>query len=175
MDQENKWSCAAMDGLYLSIVTVIYTLVLSVLQPEGFLVRSIIWIAKFAGCLYLLWYFMKKWSDKSDTISYGQSFNYGFIVCIFSSIVCACFGYAQVEWLFPEQIDEAFAVTKETMAAQGSLNSTTENALEMLMANYGRFTLFISLFYYAAFGAVASAITANFTKKENPFGNLENE
>lgn len=164
-----------MDGLYLSIVTIIYTLVVSVLQPEGFLIKSVLWIAKFGGCIYLLWLFMKKWSDRFDTISYGQSFNYGFIVCLFSSIVCACFGYIQVEWLFPQQIDEAFTLAKETMASQGTLDSTSENALNMVMGNFGRFTLFISLFYYAAFGALAAAITAVYTKKENPFGQMGNE
>ncbi len=175
MEQENKWSSAAMDGLYLSLVTIIYSLVTSVLQPEGFLLKSALWIIKFGGCLYLLWLFMKKWSDKYDTISYGKSFNYGFIVCLFSSIICACFGYALVEWIFPEQIDEAFSIAQETMASQGTLDSTSESALNMVMGNFGRITLFFSLFYYIVFGAIASAITAVYTKKENPFGEMGNE
>ncbi len=175
MDQNNKWSCAAMDGLYLSIVTIIYSLAVSVLQPEGFIIKSILWIAKFGGCIYLLWMFMKKWSEKFDTISYGKSFNYGFLVCLFSSIICACFGYIQVEWLFPEQIDEAFSIAQETMASQGTLDSTSESAINMVMGNFGRITLFFSLFYYIVFGAIASAIIAVYTKKENPFGQMGNE
>ena len=42
MEQENKWSSAAMDGLYLSLVTIIYTLVSSVFEPEGFLMTSLL-------------------------------------------------------------------------------------------------------------------------------------
>lgn len=175
MEQENKWSSAAMDGLYLSLATIIYSLAVSVLQPEGFLLKSVMWAVKFGVCLYLLWMFMKKWSDKHEAISYGQSFKYGFIVCLFSSIICACFGYAQVEWIFPEQIDEAFTIAQQTMASQGTLDSTSESALNMVMGNFGRITLFISLFYYVVFGAVASAITAVYTKKENPFGEMGNE
>ena len=175
MEQENKWSSAAMDGLYLSLVTIIYTLVSSVFEPEGFLMTSLLWIAKFGGCIYLLWFFMKRWSQKFETITYGQSFNYGFIVCLFSSILCACFSYALVEWIFPEKMNEAFTIAQQTMAEQGTLDSNTEKAMEMVMGNMGRIALFFNLFYYMVFGAVAASITANFTKKENPFGNIENE
>ena len=45
----------------------------------------------------------------------------------------------------------------------------------MVMGNIGRIALFFNLFYYMVFGAVAASITANFTKKENPFGNIGNE
>ncbi len=175
MEQENKWSSAAMDGLYLSLITIIYSLVATVFQPEGFIIKSLLWIAKFGGCIYLLWFFMKRWSQKFETIQYGQSFNYGFTVCLFSSILCACFGYAQVEWIFPEQMNEAFVLAQQTMAEQGTLDSNTEKTMEMVMGNMGRIVLFFNLFYYIAFGALAASITANFTKKENPFGNIENE
>ena len=74
MEQNNKWSSAAMDGLYLSLVTIIYSLLVSVMQPEGFLIKTLLWVVKFGGCLYLLWLFMKRWSDKFETITFSQSY-----------------------------------------------------------------------------------------------------
>ena len=173
MEQSNKWSCAAMDGLYLSLITIIYSLLLAVWQPEGFLIKSLLWAVKFGGCLYLLWLFMKRWSDKFDTISYSQSYNYGFLICLFSSIMCACYSYIQAEWLFPEQTAQAVDLIKETMAQQGTLNSDTENMMDNYLQNFGRISMFVSLFYYIIFGSIASAVTANFTKKTNPFGETE--
>jgi len=173
MEQSNKWSSAAMDGLYLSLVTIIYSLLFAVWQPEGFLIKSLLWVVKFGGCLYLLWLFMKRWSDKFETISYSQSYNYGFLICLFSSIMCACYSYAQVEWLFPDQTAQAIDMAKETMAQQGTLDSNTENLMDMMVGNFGRISLFVSLFYYIIFGGIAAAITANFTKKTNPFGKTE--
>ena len=175
MENSNKWSSAAMDGLYLSLVTIIYSLIVAVMQPQGFLVTAILWIAKFAGCMYLLWYFMKKWSNGFETITYSESYNYGFIICLFSSILCACYSYVQVEWLFPEHTQEAINLTKETMIQQGTLNSSTENMIDRLSSNFGRISMFVSLFYYIIFGAIASAITANFTKKTNPFEGSDNQ
>ena len=175
MEQNNKWSSAAMDGLYLSLVTIIYSLLVSVMQPEGFLIKTLLWVVKFGGCLYLLWLFMKRWSDKFETITFSQSFNYGFLVCLFSSIMCACYSYAQVEWIFPEQTAAAIDMAKETMAQQGTLDSNTEGIMDSFFGNFGRISLFVSLFYYIIFGGIAAAITANFTKKTNPFaGESEN-
>ena len=158
MDRSNKWSSAAMDGLYLSLVTIIYSLIIAVMEPQGFLVTAVLWIAKFGGCMYLLWLFMKKWSDSFDTITYSESYN-----------------YVQIEWLFPEHTAEAINLTKETMIQQGTLNSSTENMIDKLSSNFGRISMFVSLFYYIIFGAIAAAITANFTKKTNPFGESDNQ
>ena len=173
MEQSNKWSSAAMDGLYLSLVTIIYSLIVAVMMPESFLIKTLLWIIKFGGCLYLLWYFMKRWSSQFDTITYSQSYNYGFIICLLSSIMCACYSYIQVEWLFPEQTEQAITLAKETMAQQGTLDSTTEDIMDRFFGNFGRISMFVSLFYYIIFGSIASAITANFTKKTNPFGETE--
>ncbi len=175
MEQNNKWSCAAMDGLYLSLVTIIYSLAASAFPTAGFLVKTLLWIIKFGGCLYLLWLFMKRWSDRFDTISYSQSYNYGFIVCLLSSVMCACYSYAQVEWIFPGQTEEAILLAKEAMVQQGTLNSSTEGLMNSMFNNFGRISLFVTLIYNTLFGAIAAAITANFTKKTNPFGETENE
>lgn len=173
MEQSNKWSSAAMDGLYLSLVTIIYSLIVAVMMPESFLIKTLLWAIKFGGCLYLLWFFMRRWSSQFDTISYSQSYNYGFIICLLSSVMCACYSYAQVEWLFPEQTEQAITLAKETMAQQGTLDSNTENLMDSFFGNFGRISMFVSLFYYIIFGAIASAITANFTKKTNPFAETE--
>ena len=173
MEQSNKWSSAAMDGLYLSLVTIIYSLVVAVMMPESFIIKTLLWVIKFGGCLYLLWFFMKIWSDQFDTITYSQSYNYGFIICLLSSVMCACYSYIQVEWLFPEQTEQAITLAKETMAQQGTLDSNTENIMDSFFGNFGRISMFVSLFYYIIFGSIASAITANFTKKTNPFVGTE--
>ena len=173
MEQSNKWSSAAMDGLYLSLVTIIYSLIVAVMMPESFLIKTLLWTLKFGGCLYLLWYFMKRWSSQFDTITYSQSYNYGFIICLLSSVMCACYSYIQVDWLFPEQTEQAITLAKETMAQQGTLDSNTENIMDKFFGNFGRISMFVSLFYYIIFGSIAAAITANFTKKTNPFGETE--
>ena len=175
MEQNNKWSKAAMDGLYLSLVTIIYSLIMAAFQPENFAITSLLWTAKFAGCIFLLWYFMNNWSKNFETITFSQSYNYGFLICLFSSILCACYSYAQIEWIFPEQTEEAITLVKETLQQQGTLNSSTEDMMDRMLGNFGRISMFASLVYYVIFGSIAAAITANFTKKTNPFGESDNQ
>ena len=57
----------------------------------------------------------------------------------------------------------------------GTLNSSTENMIDKLSSNFGRISMFASLVYYVIFGSIAAAITANFTKKTNPFGESDNQ
>lgn len=163
-----------MDGLYLSLVSIIYSLAVAVLPLNEFL-SILLWAVKFTGCLYLLWFFMKKWSNQSDAIGYSESFNYGFIVCLLSSVICACFGYARVEWIFPDYTEESINLVKEVMMEKGTLTSSAEEMMDSISSNFGRITMFVTLVYYTIFGAIAAAITANFTKKTNPFGDTENE
>jgi hypothetical protein len=47
--------------------------------------------------------------------------------------------------------------------------------IDKLSSNFGRISMFASLVYYIIFGSIAAAITANFTKKTNPFGESDNQ
>ncbi len=163
MGQNGKWSSAAANGLILSLVTIIYTLSGPVLELKG-IIMIILWIIKFTACIYLLYYFMKQYSGKFDTISYGESFNYGFILCVFSSLICAGFSFLSVTFIFPEQFQGAMEQLQQSLAAQNQ-----EGNLDKAMSWIPEITLFGSLIYYIIFGAVTSAIIANYTKKTDIF------
>lgn len=167
MEQNNKWSSAALNGLLLSVVTIIYSLLISVIEPKGF-VAILLWIVKFSGCIYLLYYFMKQYSTPFDTISYGQSFNYGFILCTFSAIVCSCFAFLSLTLIFPNQQTLITEQIQQTMSSQ-NLNSDQEQMFEKWMTKLPELTMFFSIIYYIIFGAIASSLIANYTKKTDPF------
>lgn len=164
MEQNNKWSLAALNGLLLSLITIISSLISTVLEPKG-VVAILLWIVKFGGSIYLLYYFMKQYSGQFETISYGESFNYGFLLCTFSSIICACFTFVSMTYLFPGQVEKAVEAVQQSM----SFNSDQEAALEKWMDRLPQLMLFSTLIYYIVFGAVASSIIANFTKKTDIF------
>lgn len=167
MEQKNKWSSAATNGLILSLVTIIYSLLGPVLGLKGF-IMIIFWIIKTAGCIYLLYYFMKQYSSGFETLSYGESFNYGFILCGFSSIVCACFAFLSMTLLFPEQMAAGMEQVQQAFASRG-LDSSQEEMMGKWMDRMPQLILFFTLIYYTLFGAAVSAIIANYTKKTNIF------
>ncbi len=172
MESNNKWQIAATNGLILSLVTIIYSLIQSVFTTTGF-ISIILWAIKFAGCIYLLYYFMKQYSAKFEQISYGESFKFGLLTCSFSAIVCSCFSFISLTLLFPDSVDMVMEQMQSVMATQ-SYSSEQESAIEGVMGKLPQITLFSTLVYYIIFGAIASSIIANYTKKTDPFADSNN-
>ena len=163
MENINKWKSAATDGLILSAITIVYLLVTNLL-PAGAKWSSFVtiplWIAKFGGCIWLLF----------ETITYKSSFAYGTLVSLFSAIVCSCWQYFSMTVLFSKSTDSMMAQVISAMSSQ-----YTEEQMEAIMPvldNLPQISLFANLVYFTLFGLIVSAITANYTKKVNPFNDL---
>lgn len=178
MENVNKWKSAATDGLILSAVTIAYGLITNLLNMagggDGFTgkgtITFILWLAKFSGALYLLFRFMKQYASRFERLQYGAIFGYGSQLCIFSSIVCACWGYFSMVVLFPKQTSQAMDQIMST-ASQYNFDEGQMEAMQTLFDHLPQITLFGNLLYCIIFGIIAAAIIANFTKKVNPFDN----
>ncbi len=170
MTTMNKMNSAAMHGLLLSLITIIASLLQTTFEIKSMLVSTLLWAVKFGGCIFTLHYFMKQYSLQSekDHVSYGESFRYGLLVCLFSSVVCAGYMLLSLTILFPEQVDVATEQIN-TVLASGSYNSDQEKAVNSILDRLPQLTFIYSLIYYIIIGAVMSSIIANYTKKENPF------
>ncbi len=168
-----KWNTAAINGLLLSLITIISSLLQSAFKFEG-LLSIILWMAKFGGCIYLLHYFMKQFSNNFERVSYGESFRYGFLICCFSSIVCACYLFLSLTVLFPETLDVAIEQA-QTIIASGNYTGEEEQAILATMERLPQATIISSLIYYTLIGAVMTSVIANFTKKEDPFAGFGND
>ena len=174
MEQKSKLSTAALNGLYLAAITVVCSLLTSAIELKG-VASIIVWMVKFAGTNYLLYYFMKDYANKNNISNYGKNFSYGFLLSNLSAIVCACFSFFSITFLFPNSTSEAISLMQETMAQQ-QMSSDEENAIDMIIARLPEITLFGTLIYLMIYGAIASAVIANFSKKEeNPFSENEEE
>ncbi len=173
MENNNKWQSAAFDGLLLSAVTIVYSLITSLFTPGVFL-SLVLWAVKFGGCIWLLHYFMKKYSSQFRHITYGESFQYGMLISLFSSIVCAGFLFISLTLLFPGQLDLAVEQSQE-MLAQSNYSGEQIEAVNAVMGYLPQITLLWTLVYYFIIGVIMAAITANFTKRENIFDDATSE
>ena len=160
--QSSQWRTAAINALLLSIITIVVSLIQVVFKP-GTVLSILLWIIKFIGCLALLYYFMKEFGKELESFSYKDGFNYGFKICLLSSIVLAAFNILQYAILFPESLQDA--VEQVAMAMQ-SANPAGAEAIERYQAKLPQIITVTSFFYYTVFGLIASAIIANYTKKE---------
>ncbi|MEN6619688.1 MAG: DUF4199 domain-containing protein [Rikenellaceae bacterium] len=163
--QTNKWSIAALDGLLLALVTITVTLIQTVFEP-GTAIVWFLWLVKFAGSLGLLYYFIKDYGKTQELFTYKDGFRFGFMICVLSSLICAGYMFFHYAVIFP---DSVAATLEQASAALQSSNPQGVDMLDKVGGKLPQIIFIASLIYYTLFGALASSIIANYTKKGDIF------
>ncbi|MCF0178229.1 MAG: hypothetical protein HUJ90_06340 [Bacteroidales bacterium] len=160
-DKSFPWSSAAMDGLKLSFIVIICTLLIFVAGklpiPAWALsvMNLIIWFAQFSISVKRLQLYMVSAVVEQKT---DRLFPYGFTVCFFSSIVCAFFFCVYYQWILPPADIEEVLTVFDTM--KNSLPQANTDAIAYIQDHLVQ-TISISTFLKCIFeGFIFSAICA---------------
>ena len=169
---QGKWSSAAKNGLILASITIGVFLISSLLHSSSFIVDALLWIVKTAGSIWMLHIIMKEYSALKESISYGESFKYGFAVTLFSSLVISAYLFLSLTVIFPsemEKMTEVMQMVMQMVMANGNYTAEEESAMERLMGRFPQYYVIVNIIYLSILGAIASAVIASFTKRTNPF------
>lgn len=169
---QGKWSSAAKNGLILASITIGVSLISSLLHSSSFIVDALLWIVKTAGSIWMLHRIMKEYSALKESISYGESFKYGFAVTLFSSLVISAYLFLSLTVIFPsemEKMTEVMQMVMQMVMANGNYTAEEESAMERLMGRFPQYYVIVNIIYLSILGAIASAVIASFTKRTNPF------
>ena len=157
-----KVNSAAMEGLKLALIGIVFTLLATILNESS--ISVLIVLLKLGATITFLWWAMKKFSTKNAALkgytTYGQVFSYGWLTSLFSGIVLACFFFIQYTWIMPETMEEirqVYISQLSAMRVEGHTIELLENNLMVIMAS----SALISALIY---GLIWSAILASFTK-----------
>lgn len=164
----NIWSSAAVNGMLLALITIIFTLVLVSFPTSGTAAKIFIPLVKLIATVGTLYYFMKAFGQEQESYSYGQAFTYGFVVSFCSSIVIACYYFLHYTLIFPNAMD------KELEAAQPYLAQFNVDpaAFDLIVGKFPVIISVSSIIGFTLYGLIFSAILASFAKKaEQPFAN----
>lgn len=169
---QSKWSSAAKNGLILASITIGVFLTSSLLHSSSFIVVALLWIVKTSGSIWLLHRIMKEYSALKESITYGESFKYGFAVTLFSSLVISAYLFLSLTVIFPsemEKLTEVMQMVMQMVMANGNYTAEEESAMERLMGRLPQYSVIVNIIYLSILGAIASAVIASFTKRTNPF------
>lgn len=169
---QGKWSSAAKNGLILASITIGVFLTSSLLHSSSFIVVALLWIVKTSGSIWLLHRIMKEYSALKESITYGESFKYGFAVTLFSSLVISAYLFLSLTVIFPsemEKLTEVMQMVMQMVMANGNYTAEEESAMERLMGILPQYSVIVNIIYLSILGAIASAVIASFTKRTNPF------
>ena len=173
--RSDLWNAAGKAGFVLGVIPCIYMLLSNLLTGANTsstmlallisLGNILLWAAKFAGCILLMKYFMKKFASVRRDATHSDVFRFGMAVAFLSALIYAAFYFAYVAFINPESIDQALAMVRESYSS-----FMTSDALETFeQTNFGVLGFFSNLIYCFLFGTVLSSILSRSIPSDNPF------
>lgn len=171
------WNFAGKAGLVLGLVSTSYILIdhflISGLISEkaplaASLVQFALWAAKFAGCIWLMSFFLKRFAAEHKDASHYDVRSAGIATALTSALIFAAFSMAFVQFIAPDTMAEAMEAAKETYSSM--LDSNSLAAMDQMMDKMPVITLISNLIYCFLYGTVLSAILCrNIGSDVNPF------
>lgn len=166
MDKGTMWSLAAKNGLILSLITIVAELLNSSFTLPKW-VSIVITIVKLFLICFLLYKFMKSYTDQCEgLVTYGQSYSYGFFICLCSTIVCTLFSFIDFTWINPEMTEKMMEGVESVLANTGNIPDFDMDQFISMMPKLTIASLFIQYIFY---GAIIPLIIAIYTKRETIF------
>jgi len=170
----NIWERAGKAGLVLGGVSIAYMLITmltgKLIQNGGatFLIGALnllLWIAKFAGCILLMRFFMKRFADAEPAADRSIVFRFGARVALLSALLYSAFYLAYVSFIAPDTFEQAISMLEDNPM----LDSNTLASVEEMIPKMPTIAFFGNLIWCWLFGTVLSAIFSSSLRPQNPF------
>jgi len=173
---KDLWESAGVAGLVLGLVSIAYLAIGQLLSFEtesvGLSVLTnvlafVLWIAKFAGCILLMKYFMTKFCAAYPGAGNQDSFKFGVCAALLSALIYSAAYFAFVSFINPEMISEAMDMAMSSYSSM--LDSNSLAMLENMKGNFPKIVFFSNLIYCFLFGTILSAILSRNIPSKDPF------
>jgi len=173
---------ACISGAILGAIVIICTLISALLVKielgsiAKFFVDAILWITKFAGCILVMMFFMKKLCREWSDVQNSDTFRLGLLSALFSALLIGIFIYIYYTFI----VDSEFlsAQINQTLGNFSSMmDSNSRQKLEQMMEGntIAVISMISNTIYCFIYGIVLSAIMSRSIPSRNPFANSDEE
>ena len=175
--RRNLWNTAAKAGLILGLISIVYLIIsqwASQAEMSAFLkvtLQGLAWIAKFAGCIWMMMFFMKKFVAENSEAGNSETFRLGAAMAVLSALVYAAFSFANVAFISPELFTEQTDMIIQQMSPM--LDSNTMAEMDKVMQNLPQMTFVSNLIYCTIYGTILSFILSRNIPSKNPFADYK--
>ena len=136
-EKKSIWESAGKAGLVLGGISVAYMLITMLLgklsgNVPGFLVglvNVVLWLAKFAGCIYLMRYFIKKFAADDPTVDNSRAFRFGTLTALLSALIYAACYMAYTSFIAPDTFEQAMEVLQDNPMFDSNMMSQMEEMM----------------------------------------------
>ena len=130
-------------------------------------VNLLLWLAKFAGCIYLMRWFMLRFSQADPEADNARVFRFGTLTALLSALLYAGAYLAYTTFIAPDSFDQAMEILRDNPM----IDANTMDQMEQMIPQMPTFSFFFNLIYCWLFGTVLSAIFSRNIPPQNPFAN----
>lgn len=177
MNEKNSiWEHAGKAGLALGGVSIAYLLITmltgKLAEDAGgamtFVLGALnflLWGVKFGACIFLMRFFMLRFSKADPTADNNRVFRFGARTALLSALLYSAFYMAYVSFIAPDTFENAMSMLQDNPF----LGATDTAAIEEMIPRMPTISFFVNLIYCWLFGTVLSAIFSRNIPSRNPF------
>lgn len=178
MTNQEMWNSAAKGGLILGGATVLCTALSSAvgLLPQsgagvffGTVLGFVLWAVKLVGCIWILYWLMKKFADAMPSADKPTVRRYGLRIVLTSALIVSAYTLVYYLYIAPDTFEESMALVEQTYSSM--LDSNAREALEQMQGRLPAYSFFAMLIWCILYGTVASGILAGRLRPNDPFRN----
>ena len=172
------WNNAMKAGLVLALVSITYMFIGIPIAKisSGFIstvIVTILWLAKFIVCIWLMAFFMKKLVSDYDKVTNSHTFRYGMAIALLSAIVYAGMALVNAQFISHDelmtQLDQTFNSLSKMM------DSNSREVMENIKGNYVQIMFFANFIWCFIYGTILSAILSSNIPSKDPFANYHKD
>ena len=177
MDNKIIWNAAGKAGLAFGAISSVYMFATQFLSAGEFpafammAASSVLWIAKFVGCIWLMMFFMKKIVKDHPEADNSTTFRFGALTGVLSALIYAAVSFANYEFISPDFISSQLDATMQQLAPM--MDSNTMAQTEKMLNNMSSITFFSNLIYCSIYGILLSAILSRMIPSKDPFADYK--
>ena len=174
-EQKNiMWEHAGKAGLVLGGVSILYmlcTMLTGKVAESGSavflmsMINLLLWVAKLAACIFLMRFFMLRFSQADPSADNARVFRFGMAVALLSALLYSAFYLAYVSFIAPDTFEQALSMLEDNPM----MDSNSLSAIEDMIPKLPTISFFVNLVWCWLFGTVLSAIFSRNIPPQNPF------
>lgn len=177
--RRNLWNTAGKAGLILGATSAAYLFLTQWTGQAGLpviaatIINGALWLAKFAGCIWLMMFFMKRFAAENTAADNSTTFRAGIAMALLSALVYAAVSFANVAFISPDLFTQQMDAVMQQMAPM--LDSNTLAEMEKTMQNLPQITFFSNLIYCFLYGVILSFILSRNIPSKDPFAEYKSD
>ena len=175
--RKEMWEAAGYAGLALGLVSIIYMYINKAIGSSSMspgtmvLITTPLWIAKFAGCIFLMKLFMKRFLSAHPQASNKDTFRMGTATALLSAFFYSAIMFVDMVYITPDLYAAQYEIAMQQYSSM--MDSNSRNMMKKFIEMLPQFQFVWNLLYCFVYGMVLSAILSRNIPSQDPFADYK--